>query len=85
MNLYLISRPGPYSYDEYEGAVVAAESEEAARRIHPNGAPWDEAERIWSSSYGGGWTYPENVSAHFLGVAANGTEAGVILDKYTGT
>ena len=35
MNLYLISRVGNADYDEYQGAVVVAPSEDVAVRMHP--------------------------------------------------
>ena len=37
MNLYLIERDDNASYDEYVSAIVCAESEEEAVKIHPNG------------------------------------------------
>lgn len=36
MNLYLISQDVSNDYDTYDAAVVAAESEEEARKIHPS-------------------------------------------------
>jgi len=36
MNLYLISQTQNRNYDTYDSAVVAAESEEHARAIHPS-------------------------------------------------
>ena len=36
MNLYLISRVGNADYDEYQGAVVVAPSEDVAVRMHPS-------------------------------------------------
>ena len=35
MNLYLISQSVNNEYDTYDSAVVAAESEEDATKIHP--------------------------------------------------
>jgi len=35
MNLYLVKRSDHVDFDEYAGMVVAAESEEAARHLHP--------------------------------------------------
>lgn len=37
MNLYLISQTQNQTYDTYDSAVVAAESEQHARAIHPSG------------------------------------------------
>jgi hypothetical protein len=36
MNLYLVLRIGTTDYDEYEGMVVAAPSEDMAIRMHPS-------------------------------------------------
>lgn len=38
MNLYLISQTQNQTYDTYDIAVVAAESENHARAIHPSGS-----------------------------------------------
>lgn len=38
MNLYLIRRVGETDYDQYEGAVVVAPSEDVALRMHPEDA-----------------------------------------------
>ena len=35
MNLYLISRPDEADWDEYDSAVVVADSQHAAKQIHP--------------------------------------------------
>ena len=37
LKLYTVSRTDSAGYDEYDGAVVAAPDEEAARNTHPNG------------------------------------------------
>jgi len=37
MNLYLIERDDNASYDEYISAIVCADSEEEAVKIHPGG------------------------------------------------
>ena|SRR3989338_2570536 len=46
LNLYHVSRPDDYDYDEYSDFVVCAESETAARKTHPHG-----------DDYPGGKTY----------------------------
>ena len=50
MNLYLLERTDNVDRDQYTGAVVAAESEEAARLTHPD----TSREIMWSD---GGWKY----------------------------
>lgn len=41
MNLYLIERDDNASYDEYISAIVCADSEEEAVKIHPGGDFFD--------------------------------------------
>lgn len=66
MNLYLISRnaPGKKEWDYYDSAVVAAESEEAARMIRPDGRDWDDNNGSWASD-------PKFVSVVQIGVVTN--------------
>ena len=73
MNLYLLY--GQESgYDTYDSCVVAAESEEIAKTIHPNStAHWDKYS--WASS-------PEYVEASLIGVAIEGTGQGVICASF---
>lgn len=68
MNLYLISQTENNGYDSYDSAVVVAESEEAARKIHPaqslvEGAEWwlDRwSKHTWCES-------PAQVKVEYLG------------------
>lgn len=79
--LYLISRPTETNYDTYEGAVVAAENEEDARLIHPNGndePEWWKKMQGWEHM----WIQPETVIVEYLGEAIRGTKRGVILASY---
>lgn len=84
MNLYLISQDENLGYDTFDSAVVAAESEDAARKIHPGSGgeypdpdPWDDP------GYPGVWCQtPEAVNVKFIGVAADGIEAGVVLASF---
>jgi hypothetical protein len=66
-----------------EAAIVAAETETAARLIAPDGwAPSD-----WKGGFakpGGGWGWassPESVIVKLLGEAIVGTQEGLILAK----
>lgn len=77
MNLYLISQDKLLDYDTYDEAVVAAETKEAARMMHPNGAPWDGRAAKWPT-----WPDVEHVKVRLLGVAVEGTEAGVICASF---
>lgn len=97
MNLYLISQDVNRAYDTYDAAVVAAESEEEARRIHPHdgqgGLPRTLHDNgMWYYTYSIGdlnrmdrddtWVPLSDVRATFIGSAAEGTERGVILASF---
>ena len=61
MKLYKISQTENTGYDTYDSAVVAAESEEEAKTIHPAAEyPWNERDYSWASS-------SKNVTAEYLG------------------
>lgn len=76
MNLYLISQVENNKYNTFDSAVVAAESEDEARLIHPGGNDWDP-ER------GSGWAKsPAAVSVELIGEAVEGTEPGVVLASF---
>jgi hypothetical protein len=72
MNLYLISRKEDWDYNNYDSAVVAAATEEDARKIHPSGGSWDAGN--WASK-------PELVDVEFIGTAHDEVE-GVILSSF---
>jgi hypothetical protein len=76
MNLYLISQETNNDYDTYDSAVVAAESEDAARSIHPSESDWDG-----KSSMYGTWSAKEDVSVRLIGVASNEV-SGVICASF---
>lgn len=72
MNLYLIKQTENPGYDTYRSAVVVANSEEDAKKIHPNGR--DTAEDWWSTStskWYDGWAHPDNVKVELIGIAAD--------------
>lgn len=78
MNLYLIERDDKASYDEYVSAIVCAESEEEAVKIHPNGEIWGTVSQ-WD------YTWAENpslVKCRKIGVADESIEKGVVLDSF---
>lgn len=91
MKLWLISQTENNWYDTYDSAVVASETEEAARLIYPN-----DNQRHWSGSrwlyhkedgtvldfdIGGTWTSPDNVHVQFLADGYEG-EAGTVLASF---
>jgi hypothetical protein len=77
MNLYKISQSKNVGYDTYDSAVVAAETEEAARLINPSGYSDSDywAESVWVKDL-------NNVSVQFIGVAAVGIASGVIVASF---
>lgn len=87
MNLYLISQSVNTDYDTYDSAVVAAITEDRARRIHPGGDErdnWreDGPEDQWTDWARGAWcSAPSQVKAELIGVAFQEHE-GVILASF---
>ena len=77
MNLYKISQDENDGYDNYDSAVVAAESEEEAIKIHPGSGrlypDWDSEN--WVNDL-------DLVSVKLIGTAVEGTKPGVILASY---
>jgi len=77
LNLYYLTQDDNRGYDTYDSCIVAAESEEEARQIHPGGYP------NWGDSFGGTWARnPKNVQVEFIGVAASHIKAGVVLASF---
>ena len=73
MNLYLIERDDNASYDEYISAIVCADSEEEAVKIHPGGEyRWDDT---WAEN-------PSLVKCRKIGVADESIEKGVVLASF---
>jgi hypothetical protein len=96
MKLWLIAQDEKnVGYDDYDSAVVAAETEYAARCIHPstisnarwvgteNGGRW-LATRSDGSTYeaGHGWVSVRGVTATLIGIAKPGTVEGVICASF---
>ncbi len=76
MKLWLISQKQNNGYDTYDSAVVAAESEAAARLITPDGRPFTmEFYYSWCDG-------PEHVTAQYLGEAEPELKAGVVLASF---
>jgi hypothetical protein len=74
MNLYLIFQNVNKNYDTYDSAIVAAESEEEAKNIHPNGE--------FSWKYNDTWCDKKDVNVELIGIASEYTEKGVILASF---
>lgn len=79
MNIYLISRKDHADWDTYDSAVVFALTEEQARQTHP-----DPNVKVidWGGKLGT-WAYtPDQVTVEYLGIAKEGTEAGVACASF---
>lgn len=98
MNIYRISQDERGGYDTFDAAIVAAESEDAARRIHPSedcyspeSCEWarknyhwrDEGpNEKWTYAYSSWASRPDKVRAELLGTAVEGTPEGVLLASF---
>jgi hypothetical protein len=88
MKLWLVTQEANDGYDTYDGMVVAAKTEDVARRMHPNGYAYNDREDGWvyhgkvERAYGS-WAYIlSDVTAKCIGDAAPGIKAGVILASF---
>ena len=79
LNLYRISQNAHGGWDAYDSAVVCAESEEAARRTHPNG--WSE---VGSTAGNYDWASEADVKVELIGTAREGILAGVVVASFNG-
>ncbi len=79
MKLWKLTQSEHRGWDTYDTCIVAAESEEEAKQIHPNDIstlPWETmAYHCWAS-------IPEFVQAELIGEAVEGTREGVILASF---
>lgn len=83
MKLWLIKRIDHVGYDEYDSAVVVAETEDAARLIHPtgsaylwNGTIWKDGN--WSDNV---WADPATLKVQEVGIASPGI-TGVVCASF---
>ena len=89
MKLFKIWQTENLDYDRFDSAVVAAESEEDAKKIHPGPAPYG-TDTEWPGSgipedfpFGCSWaSSPSKVFVEYLGEAKPGTERGVICASF---
>jgi hypothetical protein len=76
MKLWLLSQTENTGYDTFDSCVVAAETEDEAKKIHP-------AEGLHKTWYYNEWaTSPDSVLAKLIGEAIPETKCGVILTSY---
>jgi len=79
MNLYLISQDKNQDWDTYDSAVVVAESEEIAKRMHPRSGELD-VKPVWAST--SDWAEPEYVEVVYLGKADGINERKVVCSSF---
>jgi hypothetical protein len=79
MRLWLIEQSANDDWDTYDSAIVAAETEEAARQTHPsNGPGWTGEQDEFPT-----WAYsPSQVRVKQIGIGLPGTKAGVICASF---
>lgn len=77
MKLWLLTQDVNNDYDTYDSCVVAAETEDDARFIHPSKTDWNGKDERWSS-----WCPADCVKVELIGEAKAGTERGVILASF---
>lgn len=81
MKLWRISQDVNNGYGTYDSAVVAAEDEDGARKIHPStyeGGKWwrrKESHGTWALSL-------DQVAVEFIGHAQDDVKAGVICASF---
>jgi len=84
MKIYLIDQSENTDYDTWDSAVVIAENEEEAKKIHPNGYTIIESfDKVKEEDSWYGWTTDINkISATYLGEAKEGSNKGVICSSF---
>ncbi len=75
MKLWLISQKVNTGYDTYDSAVVAAETEEQARKTSPAICSF----RDYTLEQ---WAIPEHVTVKYIGDADPSVAAGVVLASF---
>ena len=77
MNLYLISRNDNVGYDEYDSAVIAAPTEEAAKSFIVDG----NEIRAWTRNNSVN-TKDINISIKLIGTASPDIESGIVIESF---
>lgn len=86
LQIYRVRRISQASWDEYDSFVCTAESEDAARMMHPGGAEYKwtlstlTQTMNWFSDGGwcdDSWVNPETVEVTRIGKALEGVEVGI--------
>jgi len=90
MKLWFLSQSKNSGYDTYDSAVVAAESEEKAKYIHPGRlghysvSTGEYIIEKWDGKAAGNstWVNVEDVEVEYLGEAKKGIKEGVICASF---
>lgn len=84
LNLYLISRNDIVGWDEYDSAIVAAQTADEARDWHPDGGHYTTASGSagWATGPYASWVSRDEVEVAHIGTALEGQTAGVILASF---
>lgn len=88
--LWRLSQDFITGYDTYDSCVVAARTEDEARKIDPGGDRWDGSSWVYTrtdgstcSSYDdGSWCTPEHVLVEKVGVAIGFPVGAVICSSF---
>jgi hypothetical protein len=77
MKLYLLEQTDAHGYDKYDSCVVCAESEDDAKKIHPENVPFIEGKNTYS------WTSMVcNIKCTEIGDSSTLIKRGVVLSSY---
>ena len=71
MNLYLLTQDVNKGYDTYDSCVIAAETEEQAKHMHPSSYENNEKWYENQEEKFGVWTLPKNINAELIGIASD--------------
>lgn len=80
MNLYILSQSVNNDYYTFDAALVCAESEAEARKIHPYGC--DTSDPTTPKYIKEAWVEMKDVHVTLIGVANPGVPKGVILASF---
>ena len=94
MKIYLLSQDVVSGYDTYDSAIVIAENEDEARKIHPNNLVTHVTNDQWMGTYSGGEEYKnelyewveysdiDKISVKYIGEASKEQQKGLVLASF---
>ena len=94
MKIYLLSQDFVSGYDTYDSAIVIAENEDEARKIHPNEYVTHVTNEQWMGTYSGGGEYKnepddwvkysdiDKISVKYIGEASKEQQKGLVLASF---